>query len=97
VLALVLVLGSTLAALHLWLPCHRIGLRRVWIGVAATIALWYIAGWGFTLYLRAFGGYARTYAGLAGIVAALMFFYIASAILLLGGEINRAIIDTREG
>jgi membrane protein len=96
VLALVLVLGTTLAALHLWLPCHRIGLRRVWIGVAATIVLWYVAGWGFTLYLRAFGGYARTYAGLAGIVAALMFFYIASAILLLGGEINRAILDTRE-
>ena len=96
VLALVLVLGVTLSALHLWLPCHRIGFRRVWIGVAATIALWYIAGWGFTLYLRAFGGYARTYAGLAGIVAALMFFYIASAILLLGGEINRAILDTSE-
>jgi membrane protein len=95
ILALVLILFLMLLAFHLWLPCHRSKLRRVWIGVVLTILLWFVAGWGFTIYLQAFGGYARTYAGLAGIVAALMFFYIVSAILLLGGEINRAIVDTR--
>ena len=95
ILALVLTLALMLLALHLWLPCHRTKLRRVWIGVVLTILLWFVAGWGFTVYLQAFGGYARTYAGLAGIVAAMMFFYVVSAILLLGGEINRAIVDTR--
>lgn len=95
---LAVVLSALVFAMHRWLPppSHRFGrFHDLWVGVLSTLALWYVLGRGFSIYLSYFGGYGSTYAGLAGIVAALIFFYLASAVLLFGGEINRALRDLR--
>lgn len=91
-----LVLFGALLALHVALPAHKRGVKQVWVGAMVTLALWYAAGAGFTFYLTNFGNYAATYAGLAGVVAALFFFYLCSACLLFGGEVNRAIAAGRK-
>ena len=90
-----IILFGALLALHVALPAHRRGIKQVWIGCLVTLVLWYLVGLGFSYYLANFGNYAATYAGLAGVVAALMFFYLASACLLFGGEVNRAIAVAR--
>ncbi len=94
-LLLAVVLYGALVALHVALPSHRRGPKQVWIGCVVTLVLWYIAGLGFSFYLANFGNYAATYAGLAGVVAALMFFYLCAVCLLFGGEVNRAIAVSR--
>ena len=39
-----------------------------------------------------FSSYARTYAGLAGVIASMLFFYIVGLIFLFGAEINNSLI-----
>ena len=86
-----------LASAHLWLPARRQTLRGVLPGVLVTLTLWFVAGLVFSWYLSNFSGYAKTYAGLGGAVAAMLFFYIVALIFLLGAEINHAYELWREG
>lgn len=83
-------------ACHLWLPGRDRGGAPLWPGIALTLLLWWGAGWGFALYLDRFASYGATYAGLAGAMAALMFLYLMSAILILGAEYNAALGRRRD-
>ena len=60
-------------------------------GVILTILLWGLAGAGFSYYLAQFASYNATYAGLAGVMVALIFLYLMSALLILGAEFNGAL------
>lgn len=80
-------------AAHVWLPGRRHALRQILPGVVLTLVLWAVASWGFAYYVQSFGSYAATYAGLAGAMAALIFLYLISVILILGAEFNGAMID----
>ncbi len=80
-------------AVHAWLPARRHRFRQILPGVALTIAGWVAVGKGFSWYVSVFGSYSATYAGLAGAMAALIFLYLISAILILGAEFNGALID----
>lgn len=88
--------GGVLAC-HMVLPGRRHSLIQILPGVLLTLALWAAAGWGFSYYLGKFAIYSATYAGLAGAMAALIFLYLNSAILILGAEYNGALIDLRAG
>ncbi len=57
-----------------------------------TLACWLVAAQFFAVYLRGFADYVSTYAGLAGIVVALVFLYLMSAIFLFGAEFNGALL-----
>ena len=99
-LALALTLGVPVigvTASHLWLPGRKHGLRHIWPGVVLTLVLWAAAVQGFAVYLARFSTYGATYAGLAGIMAALIFMYLLAAILILGAEFNGALIARRQG
>ncbi len=83
---------------HLWLPARRQRLMMVLPGVIVTLGLWFAAGWVFSYYMSHFSSYARTYAGLAGVIASMLFFYIVGLIFLFGAEINNALIqDAADG
>jgi membrane protein len=55
-------------------------------GVAAT--LWLALTGLFTVYVRIFAAYDRTYGPLAGVVVLLVWFYLLSLAVLLGAEID---------
>ena len=78
---------------HLVLPGRRHAVREILPGVVLTLALWTLAGWGFSVYVARFATYSATYAGLAGAMSALIFLYLNAAILILGAEFNGALID----
>ena len=82
-----------LLAAHLWLPARRQRLSTVIPGVITTLLLWFAAGWVFSYYMSHFSSYARTYAGLAGVIASMLFFYIVGLIFLFGAEINNSLIQ----
>lgn len=84
--------GTVLLA-HLILPTRRHSLVQILPGVILTLALWAAGGWGFSIYIAQFATYSATYAGLAGAMAALIFLYLCSAMLILGAEYNGALID----
>ena len=78
-------------ACHYWLPGHRRPLATLWPGILFTLVLWIIVASGFSLYLESFANYSATYAGLAGIMTALIFLYLMAAILIFGAEFNSAL------
>ncbi len=86
-----------LLSAHLWLPARRQTLAGVMPGVLVTATLWFVAGLVFSWYLSNFSGYAKTYAGLGGAVASMLFFYIIGLIFLLGAEINHCIEIWKSG
>ena len=85
-----------LFAFHLMLPAGRRRLGAVWPGVLFTLIAWGAMAGIYGYYLRWFPTFAKTYAGLSGIVAALFFLYLAAIVLIFGGELNRVLMLRRE-
>ncbi len=55
--------------------------------VVATIT-WLIATWGFSFYVSSFGNFNATYGSLGGVMVTMLWLYLSSLVLLVGGEIN---------
>jgi membrane protein len=64
-----------------------------WVSWGAVVAavLWAGASLLFTWYVSNFGSFNKTYGSLAAVVILMMWFYISSFVILLGGEINAEI------
>lgn len=80
---------------HKWLPAERRKFIDILPGIVLTMFVWFMASIAFAQYLTMFD-YISTYAGLASIMVAIIFLYILSAIFILGGEINAAIMFYRK-
>lgn len=90
-----LIAGGGLLAAHLWLPAGRRGIAQILPGIGLTLAAWIAGGYGFSLYLANFANYASTYAGLAGVMTAIVFLYMMALILLYGAMLNAALLERR--
>jgi membrane protein len=89
--AAIIILMVALFVAHIYLPARRIAVAMIWPGVLCTLILWTLLAMAFSYYLQNFTSYVSYYAGLAGIVAALYFLYLAALVLIFGGEFNRAL------
>lgn len=85
------VLVAGLAAAHLWLPDARPRSRDVVPGIAATLVLWLAGASLYGELLATMTHLKSTYAGLAGILTALIFLQISAAIFIFGAELNAAL------
>jgi len=92
----VVVLVFALVVVHIWLPAGSRKLTDIIPGIIFTLLGWIAGSSIFAAYLGRFSSYTTTYAGLASIMVAVVFLYIISAIFILGGEINAAIMRYRE-
>lgn len=72
------------------LPRLHVKFRHALLGAGISTALWWLAKWGFGVYLRHTMTWGIMYGSLLGIVAGLIFLYYSCAILLLGAEITAA-------
>ncbi|WP_204114403.1 YihY/virulence factor BrkB family protein [Shimia biformata] len=94
------VLGCALligvVACHKFLPGLRRPVSDLMPGILLSIVLWLAGAKAFGFYVAQFSRYSVTYAGLAGVMAALMFLYAMGAIFILGAEFNGALIARRE-
>ena len=80
---------------HGFLPDGRRSIIQLWPGILATLVLWLVAGSIFAAYLESFANYVSTYAGLAGVMTALIFLYLVAALFILGAELNAAILGLK--
>lgn len=83
--------------LHRWLPSQAPKSRHVLAGIAVTTLLWIGVASGFSVYLAFAPDYTLTYGAFAGVIVTLLFFYITGAILILGAEVNAALLSARGG
>jgi len=80
----VLVLGTV----YRFVPNRRQKWRFVWPGAAVTTLLWWSATLGFTWYAGRVARYRDFYGSLSTVVALLIWMYIVSLLVLIGGEYN---------
>jgi membrane protein len=82
-----------LSVVYHFAPARRPPAWR-WFTWGSTIAAtcWLVVSGLFSLYVRTFASYGKTYGALGGVVALLMWFYLLSFIVIIGAEVN-AVID----
>jgi membrane protein len=82
---------------HWWIAAGKRRLAEIWPGIAVTLVLWLAAGVVFGRYLASFSySYVTYYAGLASVMAALVFLYLVAMIFIFGAELNAAIARARK-
>ncbi len=72
------------------LPRLHVKFRHAFLGAGISTALWWLAKWGFGIYLKHTLTWGIMYGSLISIVAGLTFLYYSCAIFLLGAEITAA-------
>ena len=95
--AAAVVLIVALFVAYWWLPAGSRRFNEIWPGILVTLALWLGAGIVFGRYLASFAyAYVTYYAGLASVMAALVFLYLVAMIFIFGAELNGAITRARK-
>lgn len=92
-----LIICGVFSLLYVGAPSRRMRWREVLPGAMFATAGWVLVSLLFSYYVNQFGNYARTYGSLGGIIALLIWLYLSSIILLLGGELNAALAFDRAG
>src|SRR5271165_5729905 len=91
-------LATSLFLAHLILPAHRPRFVDLLPGVALTFVASIAFGEAFGAYLSEFvRNYISMYAGLASVMIALVYLYWVALLFVFGGELNAAIMRSREG
>jgi membrane protein len=92
-----------LAVVYRYAP-SRENARWRWVTWGSVIAatLWLVSSFLFSLYVRNFGSYGRTYGALGGVIVLIMWFYLQSYAIVLGAEFNaeaehQTAVDTTRG
>lgn len=93
---LVILIGMVSVLYHFGPNLERDKFRPISTGsaVAVVVALVSVLGYGF--YLSNFGNYNKTYGALAGVIIALLLFWVTNIALLLGATLDAEIGRTRQ-
>jgi len=64
-----------------------------WItpGAAVGVVVWVVASAGFSLYLRYFNTYSKTYGSVGAVIILMLWLYLTGLAVLIGGEVNSEI------
>lgn len=84
-------------ALYFYLPNRRLKLANTVPGAIFSTGGWILVSTGFSLYVRFFGNLSTIYGSVGGVILLLLWLYWSSVILLLGGELNAALVFKKEG
>ncbi len=91
-----LLLWITLVAFHRLLPDLKGHKRSLRWGILVTLVGIGVGSHLFGLYLQYIANYTAVYAGLAGVMVAIVYLYGLSVLLLFGAEFNTALVEVGE-
>ncbi|GAA4876967.1 YihY/virulence factor BrkB family protein [Paenibacillus vulneris] len=92
-----LVIWTLCCLIYSFLPNVRLRFREVIPGALLATFGWIIASLLFSFYVNHFNSYTKTYGSIGGIIVLLIWLYLTSMIILLGGELNAALHFIRSG
>ncbi len=78
-------------------PNRRISYKAVIPGALFAAFGWIIISFLFSVYINNFGNFSKVYGSIGGVIVLLIWLYISSIIMIVGGEINAALQFIREG
>lgn len=87
----ILLMMLVVALLYYVAPNVEQSFRFITPGSVVAVIVWIVASLGFGYYVQNFGNYDATYGSVGAVIVLMLFFYISSAVLLLGAEINAVI------
>jgi membrane protein len=73
---------------YYYMPCKRLTIKEVIPGAIFSTVSWIIISVVFSFYINSFRIYSLIYGSVGGIIVLLVWFYISSMIMIIGGEIN---------
>lgn len=91
------IMCTIFALLYYTAPNRRIRFYDVLPGALFTTVGWVVISLSFSYYVNHFSNYTTTYGSLGGIIILLIWLYLSSVLILLGGEINASITFGKEG
>lgn len=92
---LILIFGMIFifASLYRYTPTKKYEWKDVaWGAVFSTIG-WIIASFGFSFYVNNFGNYSKIYGSIGTVIVLMLWLFIGSFIVILGGELNSVMLD----
>ena len=90
------ILVLILFCFHYFLPAGKVQFKDLIWGIAITIIGIFIGSKLFAFYLQTFANYTALYAGLGGVMIAIVYLYCLSVLILFGAEINATISEYRK-
>lgn len=92
--AVLIVLFMVFDLLYSFIPSHS-PLKWKWItpGAIVGIILWLLLSFGFRLYLNYYNTYSRMYGSLGAVIILMLWLYLTSLVILIGGLINAILME----
>ncbi len=87
----VILLMVAVALIYYVMPDVKQDFRFITPGSVLAVVVWIMASLGFGYYVKEFANYNAMYGSIGAIIVLLLYFYISSAVLLLGAEMNAVI------
>jgi membrane protein len=84
-----------MAVLYWALPDVKHRFRLVTAGSVVGGTLWLVASWAFTEYAEHFGSYDKTYGSIGGVIVLMTWFYLTGLVVILGGELDAMLEESR--
>ena len=75
------------AVLYRFAPNARAPWRWIFVGAGTFTLGWLVATWALGFYVSNFADYGATYGSLAGVIVLMLWFYVTSILLAVGGEV----------
>ena len=64
-------------------------------GIMAALLAWMVVSVGFSFYVENFANYSVIYGTLGAVIVLMMWLYMTAVILILGAELNAALLTVR--
>lgn len=88
---IVILMMVAVALMYYVMPDVQQKFRFITPGSVLAVVVWIVASLGFGFYVSNFADYNAMYGSIGTIIVLLLYFYISSAVLLLGAEMNAVI------
>lgn len=86
-----LLLSLSVAIVYYSAPDAQQSFRFITPGAVLSVVVWILASIAFDFYVSNFGNYNAMYGSIGAVIVLLLYFYISSAVLLFGAELNAVI------
>ncbi len=78
----------TFSLIYKYVPNKKLKCKSIRVGAIFATIGWIIASFLFSLYVNNFRSYEKVYGSLGGMIALIIWLYISTLVILVGGELN---------